>query len=66
MLVIVLLPTLLLPLLPEDLQMSVQMALQNINWGAIMLIAAVVLITAVAVLIGIAKARFQRAKLILD
>jgi len=31
-----------------------------------MLIAAVVLITAVAVLIGIAKARFQRAKLILD
>ena len=66
MLVIVLLPTLLLPLLPEDLQMSVQMALQNINWGAIMLIAAVVLITAVAVLIGLAKARFQRAKLILD
>jgi len=44
----------------------VQMALQNINWGAIMLVAAVVLIAAVAVLIGLAKARFQRAKLILD
>jgi len=33
MLVIVLLPTLLLPLLPEDLQMSVQMALK-ISTGA--------------------------------
>jgi len=66
MLVIVLLPTLLLPLLPENTRLSLQLALQNANWNTIILVAALVLIGAVVILIAAARARFQRAKLILD
>ena len=66
MLVVVMAPSLLLPVLTAELQAPSLQFLEGINLGMLALVASVVLITAVAVLIGIAKARFQRAKLILD
>jgi ABC-2 type transport system permease protein len=61
-----LIPLLLLPLLPQNMQINVSNALQAFDFQSAALIAGAALLVIDLVLLGMANLRFKRARLILD
>jgi ABC-2 type transport system permease protein len=62
---VLLVPLLLLPLLPENLRVTVQSALVGVDLGQVVYMAAGVLVVIDLILLAIASRRFKRAELIL-